>query len=97
MAELVEHRVDFVKSEQYRFAGRRFDDVDVVGHYRFGPEHPRLRDVAIHPGAALLVFARERIEQEQGQWRTILVEHFEHAYIFLVDRQIGAFLETQAI
>jgi len=69
----------------------------VIGHHRLVIEQPRLRHVGHHPRPALLVVACEVVGEEQRQRLAVGVEYLEHPHIRLVDGQVPAFLETQAI
>ena len=58
---------------------------------------PRLRDVAVHPRAALLVVAREVVGDEQRERLAVGIDDLEHAHVRLVHRQILALLEGEAV
>ena len=97
VAELVERGVHLIGGEQRRLTRRRLRNVEVVDDDRLRAEQPRLLDEAVHPRAAALVAARVPVDQEQAVRRAVGVEHFEHAHVCLVHRQILALLEAQAV
>mmetsp|Transcript_53120 Transcript_53120/g.124204 ORF Transcript_53120/g.124204 Transcript_53120/m.124204 type:complete len:781 (-) Transcript_53120:457-2799(-) len=97
MAELVEQGADFVPGQQRRLAGRRLGDVEMVGHHRASALVGVLRHVFVHPRTALLARAGIEVGDEDGQLATVGIEDVVGAHIGLVDRQIGAALEAQAV
>ena len=92
----MERRVYLVESQQGRLAFRRPGDIEMVAHYRPAAEQVRLGDVGVHPGAAALVGAGVEVGDEQAQRLAGDVEYLEYPHIFLIDRQVETFLESDA-
>ena len=97
MAELVEHGGDVVETQQRRLAGCRPGVVADIEHDRARAGEAILFDERVHPGAAALARALVVVGIEQGQLLAVGIEHVEHAHVGLVDRQVVAFLEGQAV
>jgi len=74
----------FVEAHQHGWpsALRQLSCLTTTG---FKAEQPGLADVLVHPGAALLVVAREVVGQEQRQRRAVSL-NLEHAHVLLVHR-----------
>ena len=97
MAEFMEHGADVVEADQRGLAGRRLGEVrDIVDH-GLGAQQFRLADEIAHPGAAGFVVALEIVEIHQAQRLAVLVEDLEHHHIGLIDRNVVALLEGDAI
>ena len=97
VAELVERGGHFVPRHQRGFAGRRLGHVQVVGDHRLVAGQAGLRHVGVHPRTATLGVARIGVEDEDRQLRTVGVEHVVGPRVGVVLRQVGAFLERQAV
>ena len=97
MAELMEHGGDFVEAHQGRLAVGRLGDVLVVGDHRLGAGQAVLRHVGIHPGTAALARAGVEVTVEQAQLAAVGLEDLPHAHVRVVDRDVLALLEAQAV
>ena len=97
VAEFVERRDDLVEGQQSGFALRRLGDIEMVAHHRPVAEQMGLRDIGVHPSAAALVGTGVKVGDEQRQRLAGDIEHFEHAHIFLIYRQVEPFLEADAV
>ena len=63
----------------------------------FVPNKLALVDVFVHPGAAAFGGARVIVDEENGERLAVLVEDVEDAHVGLIDRQVFAFLEGDAV
>lgn len=97
VAELVEHGGHVIEAEQRGLALGRLGVVADIEHHRLGAGQAVLLDEHVHPGATALARALVVIGVEQGELLAVGVEHIEHAHIRMVDRQVVAFLEGQAV
>ena len=85
------------KAEQRRLAGRGLGEVGDVVDDRQRAQQLGLVDEVAHPGAAVLVVALEVVAVEKRQRLAVGVEHFEHAHVRVVDRNVLALLEGDAV
>ena len=97
MPELVEQRRHLVPGQQRGLAVGRLRDVEVIRHHRLLVHQPALVDVGIHPGATALGGPRVQVGQEDRQLRAVRVEHVVDQHVGVVDRQVAAFLELEAV
>lgn len=75
MPELMEHGGHFVPGQQRGLAGRRFGDVEVIGHHRLESGQLGLRHIGVHPCATALGLARIHVGDEDRQLLAVGVEH----------------------
>ena len=97
VAELVEGGVDPVEADELRFPGRRLGNVQHVVDDRLRPPQVGLVDEVRHPRAPTLGIALEGVEIEQAEFRTVPIEDGIGPHVRMIDRQIGAALESEAI
>ncbi len=95
--EFVKRGPHFILSEQCWFARRRLRNVEVIRDNRLRPEQIVLRDISIHPRASALGRPRVVVADENRQRFSIAIVNFEDADVRLIDRQIVAFLEREAV
>lgn len=93
----MEHGGDVVEADQGGLAGGGLGEVaDIVDH-RPCAEELGLADIVAHPGAARLVVPLPQIEIHQAQLRAVVIEHLEHHHIGVIDGNVGAALEGDAV
>ncbi len=97
MAEFVEQRVDVVEADQLHFAFGCLGDVEHIVDHRLGAPQIALVDEVAHPRPAALGLALERVEIEQTQLAAVTVEHRVGRHIGVIDGQVAALLEGQAV
>ena len=97
VAELVEHRGDVGDADQRRLAGGRLGEVCHVEDHRLGSNERALVDKCIHPRAAALVRAREVVGIEESERLAVGIEDFEHPHVGVVDRNVVALFEGEAV
>ena len=97
VAELVEHRDDVVEADERRLTGRRLRQVADVVDDRPCAEQLRLTDEVRHPGAAVLVVALEVVAIKERERLAVGVDHIEYAHVGLIDRDVLALLEGDAV
>ena len=97
MTEFVKHGVHLVKREQRRLARRRLRNVQVIGHHRLGAEQARTAARRRSSTRRRALRAARNSRQEKRQRLTVGIEDFEDAHVRLIDRQIVAFLEGEAV
>ena len=95
VAELVEQGDRVGPGNQHRLAGRRRDEVGVVGDDRREAGQALLRAVLAHPGARALAGTGIEIEVPQADAGAVALD-LEHLDIRVIDRQVGQLLEGQA-
>ncbi len=97
MAKFVEHRRHIVKADQRRLACRRLLEVRHVVDHRQRAQQLRLPHKVAHPRAAVLVVALEVVAIPQRQRLAVRIEHFEHAHIRLIHRNVLPLLERNPV
>ncbi len=97
VTELVERGRDFIPRQQRRLAGRRLRHVEMVRHHRAIAGERRLRDVGVHPRATALRLPRVDVENEDRERLAVRIEHVVGANVGVIERQVRAALEAQAI
>ena len=97
VAELVEHGGDVVEAEQCGLARRGLLEVSYVEDHRQLAQQFRLADQHVHPRSAILVVALEVIAIPQRQRLRISVEDLEDAHVLLVNGNVLALFEGEAV
>src|SRR6476660_5394831 len=97
MAEFMKSGPNFIVRQQGRFAWRRFRNVQMVGHHRFGSEESALLHIGGHPRAAAFGRPRVIIPEKKRERLTIGVIHFPDAHVGLIYGKIVPLLERETI
>src|SRR6267378_291219 len=97
MAKFMKSGPNFIVGQQGRFAWRRFRNVQMIRHHRFGSEESALLHIGVHPSAASLGRPRVVITEKKRERLTIGVIHFPDAHVGLIYGKIVALLEGQAV
>ena len=97
MAEFVEDCGYIIEAEQRGLAGCGLAEIRNVINDGQGVEELGARDKVIHPGAAVFVVAFEVVAIPQRERLAVSVDDFEDAHVGVVDGNIVALLEREAV
>src|SRR6185503_17416580 len=64
---------------------------------RLSPSDSILVDEVVHPGTTALLVTLPVVSIEKSKRLSILIEHLEHANVWVVDRDVLTLLERQAV
>jgi len=97
MAELVEHGGDVGEADERGLARRGLGEVGDVVDDRQRAQQFRLADEVAHPRAAVLVVALEVVAVPERQRLAVGIEDLEDAYVGVVDGDVLALFEGDAV
>src|SRR6476660_10504503 len=97
MTKLMKSGPYFIVRKQGRLGWRRFRNVQMIGHHRFGSEESALLHVSVHPRAASLGRPRVVISEKKRERLTTGVIHFPNAHVGLIYGKIAPLLERETI
>src|SRR4051794_6728941 len=98
MAELVEHRVGVVPTDQHRLVRPTVAKIGVVRNDgRDISRHSLLQPIAVHRGAGFLAVTRVRVEVPEPDMAAVGPEHPIDGHVGMEHGYAGDSLEAQAI